>query len=91
LVSDVAELPGEGLKDFDGGVAGILVSQRDEDVVLQALEDADQLRAMGSCVVILTGAGFNSTCSFEHFQMRPLQILHIADQNDFLNDWIIFV
>jgi hypothetical protein len=41
LVSDVVELPGEGLKDFDGRVAGILVSQRDEDVVLQALEDAD--------------------------------------------------
>lgn len=72
LVSDVAELPGEGLKDFDGGVAGVLVSQRDEDVVLQALEDADQLGAMGSRVVILAGAGFNSTCSFKHFQVRPL-------------------
>ena len=84
LVSDVLELPGEGLKDFDGGVAGILVSERDENVVLQALEDADQFGAMGSCIVVLTGGGFDSTSSFEHFEMRPLQILHIADQYDFL-------
>lgn len=84
LISDVLELPSERLKDFDGGVTGILVSERDENVVLQALEDADQLGAMGSRILILPGGGFNSACSFEHLEMRPLKVLHIADQNDFL-------
>lgn len=84
LISDILELPSERLKNFDGGVTGILVSERDENVVLQALEDTDKLGAMGSRILILPGGGFNSACSFEHFEVRPLKVLHVAHKNNFL-------